>query len=88
MANRQPVLVPDLYCQIRVSERAWKAPGIRERSFHQLRRKLELAGARDIKIEAPQHIYVDGFVDEKGDWHEIAEPYWAWDIIAIGQKDA
>ena len=78
----------ELFCQIRISERAWKVRGIRERSFQQLRRKLQLAGAHDIQIESPQHIYVDGFVDEEGDWHEIDKPYWAWDVLAVGQGAA
>ena len=78
----------EVFCQIRVSERAWKVPAIRDRSFDSLRRTLEIAGAHDIKIEPPQHIYVDGVVDEEGDWQPIDKPYWVWDIMAMGRDDA
>ena len=76
--------MPEVGCQIRVSERAWKISDIRERSFQVLRRKLELAGAHDIKIEEPKRIFVDGYYDEDGEWVAV-KPYWAWDIAAIGE---
>ena len=78
----------ELGCQIQVSERAWKVPGIRERSLFLLRRNLELANAHDIKIEAPEHLYIDGLVDEEGDWHPIEKPYWVWEVMATGETDA
>ena len=78
----------ELGCQIRVSDRAWKVPAIRERSFQALRRNLELANAHDIEIEEPERVFVDGYVDEDGEWVAIEKPYWAWDIMAIGQADA
>ncbi len=81
-------VIAELACQARVSTRAWKVPGIRERIESQLRYTLKAAGAYGIEIEPPVLIHVTGFVDEEGDWQPLDKPYWAWDTIAIGQSDA
>lgn len=78
----------ELACQVRVSDRAWEYPAIREDAEKRLRYRLEKSDAHDIKIEEPVHVYVDGFLDEDGEWVWLEKPFWIWELNAVGETAA
>ena len=77
----------ELGCQARVKDWAWKMPRVREQAEKMLRHTLKEAGAHSIVIEPPEHVLVDGYVDEEGDWQPIDKPYWVMDLMAKGQTN-
>ena len=63
--------------------KTWRMPGVRARVEHVLRKNLEIAGCHDIVIEAPR--YELFYPDPDGEVQY--EPYWAWEINAVGEKE-
>ncbi len=65
------------------TDKTWKMPGMQARVEHVLRKNLEIAGCHDIVVEEPRWELFSPDPDGEYDW----EPYWAWEINAVGERD-
>ncbi len=74
----------ELGSQILVSDETWKrVPGIREKCEAMLRESLEEDGCHDITFTEPQYRLQESTEDTELRF----EPYWAWEMMATGEKD-
>jgi hypothetical protein len=73
-------------CQAIIRDRTWDTlPDVRANIETRLRYALRSDGCTDIRIEAPVHRWIVPDVDDP---ETDYEPFWAWEITAIGVKDA
>ncbi len=67
-----------------ISDRTWeKMPGVRALAETALRRELERVGCRGIVVEEPRHEWFAPDPDSEYQW----EPYWGWEINAVGERE-
>jgi hypothetical protein len=73
----------DRACQILIKDNAWRrVPNVRAMAERQLRKALEVDGCHDIELTDPEHRLIEPDEDH------AYEPFWAWEIIATGMRDA
>lgn len=68
--------------QILIRDFAWRrVPNVRIVCERRLREALEADGCHDIELTQPEHRLIE---PEEG---HMYEPFWAWEIMAVGTRD-